>query len=327
MRGGELPRPSVPERGDSVNDLYSPSTFPLDSGPGIKGSSLSAGNVPVSLSVDPPPEGLEPEGTVRRKYGAPLFGSLFIHSVILLLLLAVMHQPDRRPVKEVNHWVINLVSAVKEVPQGPQTVLPEESHFLAGPIRSIPHPQPPVSTAKKALPDDRSLDFHESPPAPSVFPERPALEPFPSPFPLEGKDVEGALLAMQESANQQMQMGQYIFRMRMGDRMVGVKMKYFQQNAGATLNGLIGDALPLETLKGFQGKSITLRILYREDGTLQDISVEPASEGVDLAQILKEKIPWETMNSPRKFGLPFQELKVRVSIDPEGKPLSRISLL
>jgi hypothetical protein len=238
-----------------------------------------------------------------------------------------MHQPDRRPVKEVSHWVINLVSAVKEGPQGPRTVLPEESHALAGPVRSTPHSQPPVSAAKKAIPDDRFLDFHESPPAPSVFPESPILESFPSASPQEGKEAKGVLLAMQESANQQTQMGQYIFRMRMGDRMAGVKMKYFQQNAGATLNGLIGNTLPLETLKGFQGKSIILRILYREDGTLQEISFDSASEGVDLAQVLKEKIPWEILTSPRKFGLPFQELKVRVSIDPEGKPLSRISLL
>ena len=309
-----------------MSDIYSPSTFPLELGPGIKGSSSSGGNVPVSLSIDPSPEGLEREGTARGRYGAPLFGSLFIHLAIFLLLLAVMHPPDRRPVKEVSHWVINLVSSVKEGPQGPQTVLPEESHTLAGPVQSTPQPEPPASTAKKTLPPGHFLDFHESPPSPSGSPENPTVESFPAASPHGGKEVEGALLAMQESAHQQMQMGQYLFRMRMGNRMVGVKMKYFQQNAGATLNGLIDNTLPLETRKGFQGKSITLRILYREDGTLQEISFDSASENVDLAQVLKEKVPWETLTTPRQFGLPFQELRVRVSIDPEGKPLSRIFL-
>jgi hypothetical protein len=290
-------------------------------------SSSSGGNASFSLASDPSPGPLNLRRTLPGKYGAALLYSLFIHLLILLVLLAVMHRPDRRPVKEVSHWVINLVSALKEGPQGPQTVLPEESHILAGPVQALSHREPPVVAAQKIPPEDRFLDSQESPPAPSVFPERPALEPFPPPPPWEGKDVEGVLLAMQESASQQMQMGQYIFRMRMGDRVAGVKMKYFQQNAGTILNGLIGSVLPLETLKGFQGKSIILRILYREDGSLQEISFDSLSEGVDLAQILKEKIPWETLTSPRKFGLPFQELKVRISIDPEGKPLSRISLL
>jgi len=233
-----------------------------------------------------------------------------------------MHQPDRRPVKEVSQWVINLVSPQKEGPKGGKTLLPEESHALAGPIEAIPHPPQQTSAENRPLYDDPSPDAYESP-----LPEQNFPEPSPAAFPQEGEKVEGALLAMQESSSQQMQMGQYLFRMRMGDRMVGVKMKYFQQTAGAALDHLIGDALPEEVLKDLKGKSITLRISYREDGTLDHISVDAASEEIDLARVLKEKIPWETLNSPRKFGLPFQELKVRIQVDAEGKPLSRISLL
>jgi hypothetical protein len=284
-----------------------------DSDPEEGISSFSIGKVPLSFSVDPAPEFLETPGAGQGKYAGPLLYSLIIHSIILLFLLAVLYQPDRRPVKEVSHWVVNLVSTIKDGPKGPQTVLPEEPHAIAGPIQPTPEPQAPPSVEVKSALEDGFLPFHES-----------ALDPPASPT--EEKRAEGAVFAMQESADQQLQMGQYLFRMRLGDRMIGVKMKYFQQTSSAHLSGLIQSAIPEDLRKTLQGKSTVVRILYQEDGTLQEILFDSGSED-PFIQILKDGIQWDALKAPRKFGLPFREMKVRIGLDAEGKPSSRITLL
>jgi hypothetical protein len=46
----------------------------------------------------------------RSNSKAPFFYSLLIHLVILSLLLEVMYQPDKRPIREVNYWGVNLAS-------------------------------------------------------------------------------------------------------------------------------------------------------------------------------------------------------------------------
>ena len=131
---------------------------------------------------------------------------------------------------------------------------------------------------------------------------------------------------MQQSADQLSQTGQYLFRMRMGDRMIGMKIKYFQQTASTHLNGFIQSAIPEDLRKTLQGKSTVVRILYQEDGTLQEILFDSGSDD-PFIQLLKDAIQWDTLNAPRKFGLPFREMKVRIGIDLEGKPSSRITLL
>ncbi len=265
-------------------------------------------------------------GTGRRGYAGPLLYSLFIHSIILVLLLAVLYRPDQRPVKEVSHWVVNLVSGIKEGPKGPETVLPEEAHAMAGPIRPIPEPQAPPSMGVRSTLEDGFLPFQESPLDSVALPHRPSAEFPPASSTSEEKPAEGSVLAMQESADKQLQSGQYLFRMGFGDRMIGPKIKYFQQTATAHLSGLIQSAIPEDLRKTLQGKSTEVRILYREDGTLQEILFDSGSED-PFIQILKDGIQWDALNAPRNFGLPFREMKVRIGIDPEGKPSSRITLL
>jgi hypothetical protein len=302
------------------------STSPEGSDPEEGISSFSIGKVPLSFSVDPPPEFLETPGAGRGRYAGPLLYSLFIHSIILLFLLAVLYQPDRRPVKEVSHWVVNLVSAIKEGPKGPQAVLPEEPHAIAGPIQPIPKPEAPSSMGLKSTAEDGLLPLQESSLNSLAVPESPSAEFSPPASPAEEKRAEEAVLAMQQSADQLSQTGQYVFRMRMGDRMIGMKIKYFQQTASAHLSGLIQSAIPEDLRKTLQGKSTVVRILYQEDGTLQEILFDSGSED-PFIQILKDGIKWDALNAPRRYGLPFREMKVRIGLDAEGKPSSRITLL
>ncbi len=326
MRGGDIPRPFISASGGSVDYLTFSSTSPEGSDPEEGISSFSIGKVPLSFSIDPPQEFLENTGAGRGRYAGPVFYSLFIHSIILLLLLAVLYQPDHRPVKEVSHWVVNLVSTIKDGPKGPQAVLPEEPHAIAGPIQPIPEPQASPSMGVKSAPEDGLLPLQESSLDSAALPDSPSSEFPPAASPAEEERVEEAVFAMQQSADQQLQMGQYLFRMRFGDRMIGTKIKYFQKTSSAHLSGLIQSGIPEELRKSLQGKSTVVRILYQEDGTLQEILFDDRSED-PFIQILKDGIQWDTLNAPRKFGLPFREMKVRIGIGPEGKPSSRITLL
>jgi hypothetical protein len=302
------------------------SASPEGSDPGEGESTFSVGNVPLSFSAQPPPEFLESTGAGRGRYTGPLLYSLFIHLIILLLLLALLYQPDHRPVKEVSHWVINLVSAIKDGPKGPQPVLPEEPHAIAGPIQPTPEPPAPSFMEVKSAPEDGLLPLQEFPLDSLAVPDSPSSEFPPASFPAEEKRAEEAVLAMQQSADQLSQTGQYVFRMRMGDRMIGMKIKYFQQTASAHLSGLIQSAIPEDLRKTLQGKSTVVRILYQEDGTLQEILFDSGSED-PFIQILKDGIKWDALNAPRRYGLPFREMKVRIGLDAEGKPSSRITLL
>jgi len=178
----------------------------------------------------------------------------------------------------------------------------------------------------ESAPEEGLLPLQEFPRGSLAVPESPSAE-FPlAAFSSEEKKPEGAIMAMQESAGQQLQTGQFLFRMRMGDRMIGAKMRYFQKTSSAQLSGLIQSAIPEDLRKALQGKWTVVRILYQEDGSLQEILFDDPS-GDPFIQILKGGIQWDTLNAPRKFGLPFREMKVRIGIDAEGKPSSRITLL
>lgn len=312
--------------GGSVDYSTFTSVSPEGPDPGEGDSSSSIGKVPLSFSVDSLQEFLENTGAGRGRYAVPVFSSLFIHSVILLFLLMVLYQPERRPVKEVSHSVINLVSTIKEGPKGSPSVLPEETHAISGPVQPTPEPPAPVSASEKISADGSLSSFQESPPDSVAVPDSLLDEFPPASSPNEEKGAEGATFAMQQSAGQQLQMGQYLFRMRMGDRMIGTKIKYFQKTSSAHLMGLIQSAIPEDLRKTLQGKSTVVRILYQDDGTLKEIHFDDPSDD-PFIQILKEVIQWDTLNGPPKFGLPFREIKVRIGIDASGKPSSRITLL
>jgi hypothetical protein len=284
------------------------------------------GSGPLSFSLDPSREILETVPAEPRGFRAPLLYSLLIHSVLLALLLAVLYRPDQRPVKEVSHWVVNLVSPIMEEPKAPQAGLPEEPQAMAGPIQPIAEARVSPSAGLNSALKEGLPPFQDPPLNSEALPDSPLAEFPPDASPLPEKQAEETISPMQRSADQHLRAGQYLFRMRLGDRMIGTKMKYFQQTTSAHLNGFIQIAIPEDLRKTLQGKSTVVRVLYQEDGTLQEILFDDRSDE-PFIQILKGAIQWDTLNAPRKFGLPFREMKVRIAIDAEGKPSSRITLL
>jgi len=114
--------------------------------------------------------------------------------------------------------------------------------------------------------------------------------------------------------------------MKMHDQMLVYKFKYFQKSTRAQLLALLQASLPEEILKSLPGKTAAVQISYPENGDSRAVIVEPESDP-EFGQILREKIPWDTVNSPKKLGLPNQTMKVSVAIDMNGKINLKLSLL
>ena len=105
---------------------------------GERDSSFPAASIPLSFSGEIPAEETETAPTGRPNSKAPFFYSALFHLLIFSLLLGVMYQPDKRPIREVNYWVVNLVTALKEEPKGPKAVAKENQKLLNGAILPTP---------------------------------------------------------------------------------------------------------------------------------------------------------------------------------------------
>jgi len=221
-------------------------------------------------------------------FQASIFYSLLIHLLVLLSLIVGVYRPDRRPIKEVDYWVVNLVPDINAEPRG---------------LKKVP-PKDILSKVKAPLP-------LSSPAAEIQAPRKMEV-------PSEVEDqVAASFQGMTDSLENHVQSEQYIFRMKMNDPMLGMKIIYFQKSTHAYFQGLLHSSLSQEILRTLHGKWASANLSYLEDGRIQEVSFSPDSD-LDLAQILKEKIPWHSLSAPRKFSLPHRTIKVSLAINDQG---------
>ncbi len=270
----------------------------------------------VSLSAEIPPEGSETALTGGVNSKASFFYSALIHLVTLSLLVGVMYQPDKRPIREVNYWVVNLVTALKEEPKGPTTISPQDQKLppgavLPGPVKAAP------ATQERNFSSDESALFQEFPRVSEPLPEQSSQQTQPALIPLEGKETDNPSQVMQASAGNQIQMGQYLFGMRMGDQMMALKIKYFQKSLRDHVLALLRTTISEETIRTLQGQSALLEISYHEDGSVQNILFSPDSHG-NLEDLIKD-LEWKSLTSPDKFGLSFRVTKIRIAVDSQSR--------
>lgn len=259
--------------------IYFSEAVPREGGPSLSEKS-------VSLSAGIPSEGSETVLTGGGNSKASFFYSALIHLVILSLLLGVMYQPDKRPIREVNYWVVNLVTALKEEPKGPTTISPEDQKLPTGAILPGPMKAAPASQVRNFSWNESAL-FQEFPGVSEPLPEQSSQQTQPALTPLEGKKIENPGQVMQASADKQIQMGQYLFGMKMGDQMMPLKIKYFQKNLRDHVFALLRTTISEEMMRPLQNQSALVEISYREDGSLQDILLSSDSH-TDLADLIKD---------------------------------------
>jgi len=279
-------------------------------------SPLPEESISLSFSAEIPPEVTETALTRGVNSKAPFFLSALIHLVIFSLLLGVMYQPDKRPIRQVNYWVVNLVTALKEEPKGPKSVSTEDQKLPAGAILPSPVKAAPVPREKK-ISWNESAPLQEFPEASEPLPEQSDQQTQPPLTSPEVKKVEHSFQVMQESVNHQVQAGQYLFGMKMGDQMMPLKIKYFQKNVKDHVFALLRTTISEEMTRTMQDHSALIEISYHEDGSVQNILLSPDSHG-DLADLIKD-LEWKSLTSPIRFGLPFKVVKIRIAVDSQNR--------
>ncbi len=131
---------------------------------------------------------------------------------------------------------------------------------------------------------------------------------------------------MQDTADHQIQMGQYLFIMKTQDPMVGIKIRHYQKNLRVSLEAILKAAILEEDRPRFQGKTATVQVSFSADGNIPAISVAQESDAT-LAQILEEKIDWRKVISPSSYALPHKAIDVRVAVNDAGNITVRVELL
>ncbi len=247
---------------------------------------------PLRFSVDhiPTADKLFGEGQRSKIFRNPFLHSVLFHLIILFLILGLLYCPDNRPVKKVDRWVVNIVTALEETSKSDPA--PHRVHVLG---QSLKPARLPDVFEKKAIPLGDTLQFHE----------------FPLPAP-ESEQIEGKPIPpVHDPASQQVRMAPNLSQMRMGDPMLGLKMKYFHKSLADHVTALVQTSL--------QGRDIrdqfaSMEISFRADGKIQYSLLSPESQGT-LSEFLAG-MEWGDLPSPSKYGLPFLAVKINVSVDP-----------
>jgi hypothetical protein len=127
---------------------------------------------------------------------------------------------------------------------------------------------------------------------------------------------ERAVEALEAFVAGQIQAGQVLFRMRMGQQLGGAKMKHFYTNLREKVILLVRNS-PAHAVEPLQGGGASLDVFYREDGEVDRVSFSPAFGGT-LSGLL-ERAEWKELPSPVKFGLPFKAVRLAITLDSEGR--------
>ena len=233
---------------------------------------------------------------------------------------------DTRPVREVNHWVVNLASVFKEEPQGPQVGVREDLSLLTRPFRPSSEPPAPPVPERENLPPREAIPFEEFPGLPPEMTNKEISGESPlTPSTPEEKMEENALYALKESAAPQARMGQYLFQMKMGDPMVAFKMRYLQKNLRDQVLGLVRTRMEEERANPFSAEFALVEISYDEKGLVKNVVFSPDSQE-RITDLFKD-FDWKSLVSPGNFGLPFKTAKIRMGVDSGHQVTVNVSFL
>lgn len=257
----------------------------------------------------------------------PLFYSFLIHLIVILSLIVGVYRPDQRPLKEFNYLVVDLGSLINAEPKGPEKGLSGIQIFEFGVSGSIPELELAALPKKKissnlpvADPEEFSKALAEGPVAEDRKEENPPV------FHEALKPGENPLEAIKESLDRQIQMGQYRFMMRLNPQIAAVGVKHFYNNVHEHVLRLLQRSFSEETIENLLEKAASVEIFYDEDGGLQRVAITSESDH-DLADLLNEKIQWNSVAPPAKFGLPNKAVKLHIGIDHNGKFDLNVNLL
>lgn len=183
----------------------------------------------------------------------------------------------------------------------------------------LPPLPPEIGIIEQATGDvDFMINPGEAAP-PDKTQERPGEESSSSP-------AENRWKVMKDTADRQIQMGQYLFIMKTPDPMMGIKIRNYQKNLRVSLESIIKAAIMEEERPRFQGKAAAVQVSFPADGNIPALSLAPESDAA-LARILEEKIDWRKVIPPSSYALPHKAMNVKVAVNDAGNITVRVELL
>ncbi len=241
----------------------------------------------------PFPERSFDQGRRPRFFRNPFLHSALFHGVFIVLILGLLYHPDDSPVKKVDGWVVNIVTALKETPQ----VDPAPPAEIYGPGKKPKPADHPGMPRKKPIPLEDTLKTDEFPVSVPV-PEKIESQPF---------------RPLTEAAREEAPLAPDLTQMRMVDPMLGLKMKYFRKSLADHVTALVQTSLHGRDIRD---QFASLEISFLADGKIQCSSLpESHSPLSDFLVGMK----WGDLPSPAKYGLPFLGLKINIRVDPDGR--------
>jgi len=247
--------------------------------------------------------------------------SFLLHLLIGGTLLIGTYRQDKRPVKEVGYWVVDLVPLVNAEPRstekGPSKTLLKNDRTE---IARAPQKEPLVA---KNLPQSEPLKA----PAPvaNIEAEQGDIPQTPPPAPVDPA-WENSLKLMQDSLSNQIQAGQYRLVMKMPDQMMAARFFQFQKTVREQVAAQLRTSLTEEDMDRLLGKKAGVEISYSQDGNVEKVSYAQDSDP-DLLALLQEKNDWNSLPSPTKYSFGSKALKLSIRINEQGKIHVGVELL
>ncbi|MBI4685484.1 MAG: hypothetical protein HY755_09825 [Nitrospirae bacterium] len=128
-----------------------------------------------------------------------------------------------------------------------------------------------------------------------------------------------------DSLNSQIHNIQQAFTMNLNRQMAPVNIGFFYKNVRHAVTGLFHDSIPEQTMKAQSGKIASVKIIYSDDGSVENISITSENDS-EFADMLRNKVQWHSVPLPSKYNLPYKGLTLKLNIK-DGKPLVGIEVL
>ncbi len=237
--------------------------------------------------------------------------SLLLHALLLVLISvqAQNNKPIKTPVPL--KWVMD----VKVVLQERELQLPRQGG------KDVKTDMPPtvksrvkaVANSKPAVEDKKSEDL------PKPVEAAPADKSAPVD---SGKAEEGdpAVAADPQAMARQMQQA---FGAQMNAQFMLMHMSAFFKGARLSTQAFINSGTTEESREKLNGKTAFVKLLYQEDGTLENVEV--SSESDELKSLL-ENVSWKAVPLPKTYYLPYRGIGMQIEIR-YGNPRIGIKVL
>lgn len=272
---------------------------------------------------------------MRNFFGISLVSSAAIHCVALFLLAAIFANRPDVPVVFVSYWVNDDIAGKNA---GPAVTREARSGALRNALNSAAS-LGPASDARVVREKREGSVLDDTPGAPSSLPVKDntasgngyseisasAAESggrSSAALPVGKRDIE----AFSEHAPKQIQAWRHQFMMNVEAQLYAVKARNYYKSVAKSLKGSLASAIAAPRLQDMHNQSAVVEIVLQQDGTIEDVLVDSETDN-ELSEALAEKVDWNAMPLPSRFGLAEKVVKLSVVVDETGKILVNPELL